>query len=46
MQALLRLIGDRALACKMGDAGREMVQEYALPRVLGEMDAIYRRFLR
>ena len=45
-EALLRLIGDRALARRMGAAGREMAQEYALPRVLAEMDAIYRRFLR
>ncbi len=44
-EALLRLIGDRALARRMGAAGREMAQEYALPRVLAEMDDIYRRFL-
>ncbi len=45
-QALLRLIGDRAWPTEMGAAGREMIREYALERVLQEMDAVYRRFLR
>jgi glycosyltransferase involved in cell wall biosynthesis len=45
-KALLRLLGDRALACRMGTAGRELIQEYGLERVLQEMDAIYRRYLR
>ena len=44
-EALLRLLGDRALACRMGAAGRKIVQKYALPRVLTEMDAIYCRYL-
>jgi glycosyltransferase involved in cell wall biosynthesis len=42
--ALLRLLGYRALARRMGAAGREMIQEYALDRVLREMDAVYSRF--
>jgi glycosyltransferase involved in cell wall biosynthesis len=44
-EALMRLLGDRALARRMGAAGQSMVQAYSLERVLGEMDAIYSRFL-
>ena len=44
-EALLRLLEDRAMARRMGTAGQELIQEYALERVLQEMDAIYHRFL-
>jgi glycosyltransferase involved in cell wall biosynthesis len=44
-EALLRLLGDRTLACEMGAAGRELMREYSLERVLREMDVIYHRYL-
>jgi glycosyltransferase involved in cell wall biosynthesis len=44
-QALRRLLGDRALACRLGATGRELIQEYSLERVLREMDAIYHQYL-
>ena len=44
-EALLALLSDRTLASEMGAAGRELIQEYSLERVLREMDAIYHRYL-
>ena len=44
-EALLRLLGDRTLACEMGAAGRELMREYSLERVLREMDVIYHQYL-
>jgi len=44
--ALLVLLKDRTLAVEMGAAGRELIKEYSLERVLREMDAIYRSFLK
>jgi glycosyltransferase involved in cell wall biosynthesis len=43
--ALLVLLSDRTLASEMGAAGRELIQEYSLERVLREMDAIYHQYL-
>lgn len=44
-QALVRILTDKELAQRMGTAGREIIQEYAQDRVLGEMWAIYRKYL-
>lgn len=44
-QALVRVLTDKESARRMGLAGHEMVQEYSLDRVLGEMWAIYRKYL-
>jgi glycosyltransferase involved in cell wall biosynthesis len=44
-QALLQLIRDQELRHKMGEAGQSQIQDYALPRVLAEMAAIYSRYL-
>jgi glycosyltransferase involved in cell wall biosynthesis len=44
-EAMLRLLKNPPLAKEMGAAGREMIGEYALERVLREMDDIYGRFL-
>ena len=43
--ALIRLLVDRDLAQRMGMAGRQMIQEYSLDRVLQEMWDIYQRYL-
>lgn len=44
-EALLRLIRDPELRRRMGETGRAKVQDYALDRVLGEMESIYARYL-
>lgn len=43
--ALLRLIRDPKLRTRLGQAGREKIQDYSLDRVLQEMAAIYARYL-
>lgn len=43
--ALEKLINSRDLREKMGKESRRKVEEYALARVLEEMEGIYRRFL-
>lgn len=43
--ALIRLLRDSLLRQRMGEAARAKVQDYALGRVLGEMAAIYSRYL-
>ena len=45
VKALIRLIRDPDLSCRMGEAGRDKIQDYALERVLGEMKEIYSRYL-
>ncbi|HHV61375.1 MAG TPA: glycosyltransferase family 4 protein [Firmicutes bacterium] len=44
-KALIRLLVDKDLAQRMGMAGREMIQEYSLDRILQEMWDIYQRYL-
>lgn len=45
-RALVRVLGDKELAARMGQAGTEMIREYSLDRVLEEMWAVYRRYLQ
>ncbi len=44
-EALVRLLQDKALAGRMGAAGRDLVREYSLDRVLQEMKDIYSRYI-
>ncbi len=44
--AILRLLGDRSLARRMGQNGRARVAEtYSLERVVGQMDKLYQALL-
>jgi glycosyltransferase involved in cell wall biosynthesis len=45
-RALLALIRDPEMRTQMGAAAREKIQEYSLEQVLGQMKAVYRRYLK
>jgi glycosyltransferase involved in cell wall biosynthesis len=45
-KALATLISDRRLRVALGAAGREKIQAYSLEKVLGEMAAVYDRYLK